>query len=417
MSSEKKYSIQPSELWAAGLMSFSSFFLYFGYEMLRSSTSSLFNQAFGVDNLPYALALTPFMLAGMIWIYGRLLTRFGPERTLVFTTLFSALVFCASFYLFHSGNKWGAGFLYIYKEAYIVVIIEQYWSFINSRLTVHSAKRLSGPVIGISTLGGILGGLVLKFYAERFGSASMFLGAAVLMIPSAWLSALAFRKAGEPKQAAHEKPSNISKDAMGMSLFRAHPALLALLTIVVLSQVVATGLQLRFQGALQSAFPNPDEQTAYSGAYHMWLNGICIFFQFVITPLAMRFLKTTWVQVAIPLVHLTTCLCVFFAPTFFNISSAYLIFKALDYSLFKASKEIFYVPFSFDIRYRSKQIIDSFGYRFGKGLSSTGLVILKSLMEVTQPFYSTLAVGGSLIWVFLALPVARALSRVSHKSL
>lgn len=412
----RQHSTSPKELWAAGLMGLASFFLYFGYEMLRSSTSSLFNQAFGVDNLPYALALTPFMLIGMIWFYGRLLTRMGPKSTLVFTTLLSALVFCLSYFLFQSGNKWGAGFLYIYKEAYIVVIIEQYWSFINSRLSVESAKRLSGPVIGISTLGGILGGLVLKNYAVSWGSSSMFLGAALLMIPSAAMSAFAFKKAGEPKKAEHEKPKEVSKDAVGASLFRTHPALLALLTIVILSQVVATGLQLRFQGALQDAFPNADEQTAYSGSFHMWLNGTCIFFQFIITPLAMRFLRTTWIQISIPLVHLATCLLGFFIPSFFNISMGYLIFKSLDYSLFKASKEIFYVPFSFDIRYRSKQIIDSFGYRFGKGLSSTGLVILKSITTVTHPMYSGLAIAGSLAWVLLALPVARALNRASNRS-
>lgn len=396
-------------------MAFASFFLYFGYEILRSSTSSLFNQAFGVENLPYALALTPFMLAGMIWFYGRLLTRMGPKRTLVFTTLLSALVFCVSFYLFTSGNKWGAGFLYIYKEAYIVVIIEQYWSFINSRLSVDSAKRLSGPVIGISTIGGILGGLVLKNYAEAWGSAHMFLAAAALMLPSAWMSSLAFKKGGEPKHTPHEAARDQSKDAMGLSLFRTHPALLALMTIVILSQVVATGLQLRFQGSLQSAYPDPDAQTAYSGSFHMLLNGTCIFFQFIVTPLALRFLKTTWVQIAIPCLHIVMCAVAFVSPTFFNISGAYLVFKALDYSLFKASKEIFYVPFSFDIRYRAKQIIDSFGYRFGKGLTSTGLVVLKALVTVTQPMYSVLALVGSIAWALLALPVARALTKASHK--
>jgi len=43
--------------------------------------------------------------------------------------------------------------------------------------------------------------------------------------------------------------------------------------------------------------------------------------------------------------------------------------KPIDYSLFRAAKKILYIPFSFDVRYRAKEVIDVFGYRFGKGAS------------------------------------------------
>ena len=45
---------------------------------------------------------------------------------------------------------------------------------------------------------------------------------------------------------------------------------------------------------------------------------------------------------------------------------AFALFKTIDYSTFRAAKEILYIPLSFDARYRAKEVIDVFGYRFGK---------------------------------------------------
>ena len=43
------------------------------------------------------------------------------------------------------------------------------------------------------------------------------------------------------------------------------------------------------------------------------------------------------------------------------------MFKALDYSVFKAAKEILYIPLPFAARYRAKEVVDVFGYRLSKG--------------------------------------------------
>ena len=45
-------------------------------------------------------------------------------------------------------------------------------------------------------------------------------------------------------------------------------------------------------------------------------------------------------------------------------------FKCIDYSLFRAAKELLYIPLSYDAKYRTKGIIDVFAYRFGKGAAS-----------------------------------------------
>ena len=85
-------------------------------------------------------------------------------------------------------------------------------------------------------------------------------------------------------------------------------------------------------------------------------------------------------------------------------SRAFLMFKALDYSLFRAGKELFYMPLSYDERYRAKQIIDSFLYRSGKS-GSASVIALTGVVVKTIPgaVYSIAAMVASCIWGGLIL--------------
>ncbi len=73
--------------WAALWVSLSAACLFCGYELVRSPANTLFKVAYGKAGLPYAMAATPVAVVGFLWVYGRLLTRFGPRRTLILTTL------------------------------------------------------------------------------------------------------------------------------------------------------------------------------------------------------------------------------------------------------------------------------------------------------------------------------------------
>jgi AAA family ATP:ADP antiporter len=89
--------------------------------------------------------------------------------------------------------------------------------------------------------------------------------------------------------------------------------------------------------------------------------------------------------------------------------AAYLFFKTMDYSLFRAAKEVLYIPFPFDVRYRAKELIDAWGYRFGKGGASLAIACLQSLkVPVTIPLLATVGVASAGVWLAFILPVCRA---------
>lgn len=381
-------------------------FLLCGYEFIRSVSTSLYIDAYGADRLPVVMALMPLGVLLTLYVYGVLLSRFGPARALLLTSGLSAALITACWAALRVGWHPAAGILYVFREAYIVLIIEQYWALINSSLDAGQAKRLNGPVTGLASLGGILGGTLVHLFAARVGSETFLLFAAGSLVPAGILSAVAYRLAGEPKPAPEEAGGR--QGHLALRLFARSRYLLLFASLIALTQVVSTALDLRFSGLVEGAFAVKDERTAFLGGFYGTLNAVAAFLQFVAAPLALRRLPLPVIHLGIPLVHLCASMALLAYPSLGTGAAAYLLFKGLDYSLFRAGKEILYIPLSFDVRYRAKEVIDAFVYRFSKGslgmlLTGAGAVV----GAIPGYVYPAVAALAALVWI----PVVGRLTR------
>lgn len=380
-------------------------FLLCGYESIRSISSSLYIETYGAHRLPIVMALAPVGTVLVIYVYGALLTWFGPHDALVSTSALSAAVILACYFALLVGAAPATGVLYVFREVYIVVVIEQYWSFINSTLGREWAKKLNGPICGIASLGAIAGGLVVKHVAPKVGTENLLILAAASLVPAALFSAIAYRLGGEPKPAPEEVRARHGYLALG--LFRSR-YLLFLGLLIVATQVVSTVLDLRFSSLVEEALPVKDERTAYLGGFYATLNAVSSSLQFLIVPLVLHLCPLRLVHPCIPLVHLAASAVLLLHPSLRTGAAAYLLFKSLDYSVFRAAKEILYIPLSFDARYRAKSVIDAFGYRFSKGASS-GLIAFATLLfgKVPGGTYPLVALASAVAWLLLVLRLTK----------
>ena len=69
-------------------------------------------------------------------------------------------------------------------------------------------------------------------------------------------------------------------------------------------------------------------------------------------------------------------------PKFIAIASGKVASKAFDYSLFRAAKEILYIPLSHAERTQGKAFVDMMAYRMAKGATS---VMLLGLIAMGEP--------------------------------
>lgn len=396
--------IPQRHLWAAGLTSTAASFALAGYEFLRSSSSTLFRHAYGVENLPVAMALIPIGVLVVTYIYGLLLSWLGSRKTMLVTTLGSGIVIAGCYVAIDAGSKMATVFLFVFRSAYIVLLIEEYWSFINSTIDQSSAKKLNGPIAGWASIGELTGAFFLSQLAVSLGTSTMLLFSALLCIPAAVCSDIAFRKCGEPTLPPHEKPTH--KGHLGLSHFR-NPRLIAITVIILSTQVLATVLELNFQGALHAGVSGADAQTAFSGKIYTIINSCAFLLQFIAVPILMRLFSIRTLHFAIPLIHITMAFILAGSTGLWIASGAYILFKSLDYSVFRAAKEIIYIPLPFDVRYRAKEVIDVFGYRFGKGGTSLVITILQRAGLVVAPFFSWIGAGAALVWLGCVIPMTK----------
>lgn len=393
-----------AEIKVAFLMATAALFTLAGYEFIRSSSTVLFKAAYGANNLPLVMAAMPVVVFGGVALYGWILSRFGPRRTLLITTLGSAMMILCCYLVLLTGSREITPVLFLFKEFYIVLLIEQYWSYINSSLQPETAKKINGPITGIAGIGGAAGGWLVGISAESFGTETMVLCSAFALLPAAWLSNQTYRAFGEPEVPSREE----SHGHLALSVFRENPVLISLIAIVLSSQVVAAVLDFKFQSLLSMEFAGkPDQETAFQGWFWGTLNTSVLILQFIVAPLLLSFLSIRLVHLMMPLIHLGAITVAILEPSLLTVGVAFFLFKAFDYSIFRAAKEVLYVPLGFDERYRAKEVIDVFGYRTGKGGSSVIIVLLQRLGIAMTNYYLVVGFAMTLLWLALVIPLTR----------
>jgi len=382
-------------------------FLLCGYEFIRSVSSSLFIAAYGARHLPIVMALGPVGTLALIYLYGFLLSWRGPCQALLLTSGLSALVISGCYLGLRGGFPIAAGLAYVFREAYIVLLVEQYWSFINSVLVPSQGRRFNGPITGVASLGAITGGLLVNRWAEGLGSETLLLFAAASLVPASLLAWVAYRWGGEPQPSPEEARGR--QGHLALKLLWRSRYLLLIAGVIVATQVVSTVLDLRFSGLVEVALPVKDERTAFFGGFYATLNAVASVLQFLVAPLLLHYVPLRGVHASLPLLHFAASLGLLIHPSLWTGAGAFLLFKAVDYSIFRAGKEIFYIPLPFDARYRAKEVIDAFGYRFAKGAAS-GLLALAGRLWGPLPgsTYPLLAMLSAGIWLGLIRRITRA---------
>lgn len=345
-----------------------------GYEMVRSSSASVFLAHHSAARLPEALMLVPLAMFAFTWLFSMALKHMGAARTFTATLLLSALVLAASATAALHGVPGSAFMLYIFGQAYIVFIVEEVWAFINSLFVPAQGKRWNGVIIAVSTAGSIAGGLLTGRLSMAIGSERIVWIAAGLTAAASLLGWLAFRLAGTQPTPPDRPPARLA-DHFAWDLLRTGPTIRRLALIVVAAQSVAVLLDIAFHRALQATMPLQDPRTAFLGYFWSAVNLFALALQLGLTPLVLSRVPLRRIHATIPLLFGLAALVAVAFPILPVLGAAFFISKTVDYSVFRAAKEVLYIPLSFTARYRAKMTVDALIYRSSKGAVSALLTL------------------------------------------
>jgi AAA family ATP:ADP antiporter len=391
------------------------YLLLASYAVVRPSTESMFLQAYGSRMLPWAWLAVALCASGAVAAYHRHASRTDLGTTFLGTLAFSALALLG-IAIAHENQFRAAPFaLYVWKDIYVVLLLELLWSFANVVFSLHAARRLYGLFCVCGSLGGISGNLATAYVAPTIGSAAtLWLALPPLMLSGVigvhLRARLQLQRGAEARGSTH-MPRRV-QDTVHMIQQSPYVAWMVLLVATV--QTVVTLIDYQFNVGLELAYPDMDKRTTVVGELYALVDGCSLGLQFLTLPV-LRFVGVPLTLLAVPLLLGSAVGAYALRPVFGLLALAKTASKALDYSLFRAAKEILYIPLSYTEKTLGKALVDVFTYRVAKAVASIALIAVASFQHgASRAAFDVTALILLLIaaWLWVTWTIVRRFRRM-----
>jgi hypothetical protein len=149
------------------------FFISCDYAIIRPASTSIFLSQFSSKMFPYCWMLAIPVNLFIVYIYNRLLLKYGSLKTFFFF-ISSIILMNVSTSIFLKSFPFIIFIQFIFKDVYILLSFKQLWSLIHSTINTNKAKFLYGLMFGIGSLGSVFGGGISAIFATKIGSNNLF---------------------------------------------------------------------------------------------------------------------------------------------------------------------------------------------------------------------------------------------------
>ncbi len=378
-----------------------AFLLMASYALARPATESLFIGAHGSEALPGVWVVVALAATLAVTLYNRAVA--GRDLLLLYagiSVLSGVLlaILLAAERIAVPGVYYA---LYAWKDVYVIVLVEVFYSFADSVFPIRKARWIYGLLGMMAALGSIAGNLAVGWLAEGLGTAGTLWGVLpllALMLAVAWpLGRMAGRRIAPLNR---EQPGLIS----GLRVVGRSRYLLLMLGLIMVIQVGITLVDLQFNQAVEAAYPDQDFRTGVIGQVYAAVN-TGSFVLHALTGVILRLTGAPLILLAIPMILGLAVGWHALVPVFAAAAVAKWASKAFDYSIHRAAREILYIPLSERERTEGKAVVDMMGYRVAKGLAAALLLGVKALGALGGLGALTLGVIG--LWLALAAWIGR----------
>lgn len=369
-----------------------AYFVLLSYGLARSTIDSLLLADHGKEAMKYAYGAVAVSVTAVVYIYakaaknrpiGQIVAWAAALSALSLTLLLAARLLhfpCASYAL------------YVWKDVYVIVLIELIWTLANSAFKQNTATWAYGGFCIAGTLGDMSGSFLGQEFVHQVGTASLLwfvIPVLIVIIPVGLQSA---RSCGWPS------PPKKSGMKGVLSVIRSSRSIQLLLILVTVIQITTTLIDYNYRAISLDTYPITNDRTAAFHQVDFAISMVSMCLQFLSGAFA-TFLGLRFLVVLLPFLVGAAALYYAISPAFFSVALLKTVNKGLDYSLFRTSKELLYRPLSYAEKTQGKAIVDIFGYRVAKGGASALLVAFSGVAALV----TMATIAGIAIWILLAL--------------
>ncbi|MHC4966707.1 MAG: NTP/NDP exchange transporter [Planctomycetota bacterium] len=415
--STRWFKVQPDEVGALAWSCAYFFCLLGGWYILRPLRDAM-GAAGGIDNLKWLyLGTLGSMLVATV-AFGAITMRFPRRKFIPIVYRFfivNLLIFFVLLKVLPESSRVNLGrVFFVWASVYNLFIVSVFWSFMADLFTNPQGKRLF-PFIAVGgTLGHIFGSFVAERLAEPCGADNLLLVTVALLEVACWC---VYRLARAPQQpsssgAGTAPPATAPLGGgplAGASRVIRSPYLAGICLFVFCYTLTSTFLEITKLdiGLQQSA--DQDARVAFFANIDFWTGVVTVLAQVFLTA---RLIARFGVGLTLGLLPVVTllgfvALGVSFARLGPEVVVPVLVMfmaarRATNYAVSRPAREVLYTVVSREDKFKSKNFIDTFVYRFGDQIGVWLYPVLKMLGATAVSFTAVpLAVGWFVVAVVL----------------
>ena len=435
------------------LMAFNVFLLLTSYYLIKPVREALILSGGGAEAKSYLVAAMAVFLFFIIGAYSKLVSRY--ERTRLITVV--TLAFMACLVVFWALSRTNVPYLgyafFIWVGIFSVMVVAQFWSYANDVYNNDAGKRLFPLVAFGGSFGAFAGAYVATWLLQYISVYEMLLVAGVLLgiciVLTRVISARVWGKAAmearqrELSAKAERGDTGKKKESLGFDmLFRYKYIGLIALLILLLNLVNTTGEYILgslvedhgkatadevIQAAIGSGStaaigdqefgdPNATETREeiegnvigrFYASFFLWVNLIGMFLQLFIVGRLIKWFGIKAGLLWLPIVALGTYALIFLAPAIRYARIGKTAENASDYSVNKTTVQMLFLPTSHEIKYKAKQVTDSFMQRIGDVGSAIVVFLGTQIWAFGTKGFAALNLAIIAIWFVVVFMIVR----------
>jgi len=349
------------------------FFLLCGYYMLRSLREA-FALEVGRESIATLFYVASAVMAFVLPIYWFVVARL--PRRLMFPVIYSAVaVLFAGLAIAMSAQPDSRLLPAVYWVAVTslnLFIVSVFWSVMVDAWRSVAARRVFGFIAAGGSAGAIAGPFLTAVFVERSGTTVIIFVAVGFLLTAAVFGHRA--QAAEARSEGQDPAARLALPVGGRAaddLMRllTSPYLLAIAGIVVLGQVIGGFMYQEQAKFVEVAFVGLESRAALFAKIDLATSVLSLFFQAVVVGWLASRGGLRAALGAVPVFLVGSFLLLALAPIGAVLIATQVLRRAIDYGLFKPTREMLFTVLNPESKFKSKSLIDTLLQRGGDSLS------------------------------------------------
>jgi ATP:ADP antiporter, AAA family len=415
--------VEPGEGITAVMMCCNIFVLLAAYYILKPVREAFVTSEWANTGT----AIMALLLIPTVKIYGAA-ARKVPRKTLIsYVTGFFILNLLVFYAMAQLQFRYMGILFFIWVGIFNNLVIAQFWAYGNDIYRPEQGKRLFPLIMLGASIGAILGPLIAASLGRLVGINQLLLVAGLMLAVCITITIGIDNR--ERKLPATKQEKQASEETLGSEggfelVWRHRYLLFIALLILVLNVVNTTGEQIRRETFNQQARLSVlAERPGLTGApmedavkkaklqlnadFFFWVNLLTITIQGLLVSKILKLLGVRGALLLVPIIVFLGYGMMALIPSLLVVRNVKILENSQDYSLMNTLRAALYLPTTREMKYKAKQVVDTFFVRLGDLISAGIWFVGIHILAVSVQGFARLMLVFVALWVVLAILICQ----------